>query len=444
MTMADQDSYPELPYRRLEVVPGALRGLSFALIILGIIAFAVALSGDADRAWRAYHFNWIYFTSVAQGAVLLAAVVTITRGVWSRPIRRLALSFVAFLPIAWLLAIPILLVGARHIFPWLADPATMQPGKEAYLNIPFMSVRILGGLAVLVVLDFMFAYWQLRPDVGMIKDRAPEHLRSYYERFTRNWQGQELEELRAYRKLARLAPIVVIGYAVVMTFIAYDFAMSLEPHWYSTMIGPYFFMGAFLGGIAWTVIVAVTYLLKGGAADVIGSSTLHDIGKLMFGFCVFWAYLFYGQYIVIWYGLLPIEATWIIHRFGMPFQPFMALVFACLFIFPFFGLMGVAPKRRPQILVGFATVVAIGLWLERYVLVYPSVYAGNTEAPFGWQEIGIAFFFLGLLLLALTAFQTRFPIFQMWQPASELELLGVPAPDEMVTKPDDVDLGRLR
>lgn len=439
--MAHQESYPELPYRRLEN-PGGLRIGAMALAVIGLIAFGAALSIDPDRAWRAYHFNWMYFTSVAQGAVLLAAVVSITRGVWSRPIRRLALSFVAYLPIAWVLAIPILIEG-KHIFPWLADPSTMQKGKEAYLNVPFMSLRILGGLAVLIVVDFIFAYWSLRPDVGLTKDRAPAHLRAYYDRFTRNWLGQEMEELRAYRKLARLGPILVITYALVMTLIAYDFAMSLEPHWYSTMIGPYFFMGAFLGGIAWTVIVSVTYLLKGGAGDVIETSTLHDIGKLMFGFCVFWAYLFYGQYIVIWYGMLPIEMSWIIHRFGMPFQPFMALVFACLFIFPFFGLMGVAPKRRPQILVGFATVVAIGLWLERYMLVYPSLYPGGTNAPFNWPEVGTGLFFLGLLLLAITAFQTRFPIFQIWQPASELELLGVPGPDEQVTKPDDVDLGRV-
>jgi hypothetical protein len=177
----------------------------------------------------------------------------------------------------------------------------------------------------------------------------------------------------------------------------------------------------------------VLYVLRGNARNIIEPVNLHDIGKLLFGFCVFWAYLFYSQFIVIWYGLLPIEQAWLIHRFGQPFQPLMALVFACLFVFPFFGLMGVTPKRTPQILVFFASIVLIGLWLERYILVYPSLYSNADNIPFGWHEIGPMLFFLGLVVLAVTAFQQRFPVFQMWQSPAELELLGVPAPDENVT-----------
>src|SRR5512141_3307361 len=103
--MSELYSYPELPYKRVESI-GVLRLLIPALIVIGAIALIAAFVVDPTRAWRAYHFNWLYFVSVAQGAVLLAAVVSITRAVWSQPIRRIALSFVAYLPIAWLLAIP--------------------------------------------------------------------------------------------------------------------------------------------------------------------------------------------------------------------------------------------------------------------------------------------------------------------------------------------------
>lgn len=437
--MSHIDTYPELPHRRLETLPQLLRLLIPLLCGVGGLAIGLAFAIDADRAWRAYHFNWLYFTSIAQGAVVLAVVVTITRGVWSRPIRRLALSFVAYLPIAWLLAIPILF-GAKHIFPWVADPHAIQPGKDAYLNVPFMSARILGLLGVLFVLEWIFAYWALRPDLGLVRDRVPERLRGLYARMTRNWRGQETEEVLAFKKLAVLGPVVAIVFALAFGVLAWDFVMSLEPHWFSTMIGPYFFMGAFLGGVAATVILSVTYKLKGGAAGIIQPVTLHDIAKLMFGLCVFWTYLFYSQFIVIWYGLLPIEQAWLNHRFGGAFQPFMALAFFCIFLLPFFGLMGVAPKRKPQVLVGFATIVAIGLWVERYILVYPSLYSTEHAAPFGWQEIGTAFFFLGLVLIAITHFQMRFPIFQMWQPISEIELLGIPTYDAQVTAPDDEDL----
>ena len=429
------DRYPDLPARRLESLPGLVRVGAPVVAVLGVLLMALAFSADKERAWRAYHFNWLYFTSIAQGAVTLAVVVTITRGVWSRPIRRLALSFSAFLPFAWLLAIPIL-VGAENIFPWVADPNAIQPGKDAYLNVPFMSIRVLGLLGLLFFLDLKFAYWALRPDLGLLRDSAPQRLQPLYARLTRDWQGQEAEELRSFKKLSVLGPAVAAVFAIAFGVVAWDFIMSLEPHWFSTMIGPYFFMGGFLGGIAATVVVSVAYVLRGNARDIIEPTTLHDIGKLMFGFCVFWAYLFYSQFIVIWYGLLPIEQAWIIHRFGMPFQPMMALVFACLFVFPFFGLMGVTPKRTPQILVFFASIVLVGLWLERYILVYPSLYSGSPDIPFNWHELGPMLFFLGMIIMAVTAFQSRFPIFQIWQSPAELELLGVeaePPPDANVT-----------
>lgn len=437
--MSQIDSYPELPYRRLESI-GVLRLLIPAFIVVGLVAIVASFTTDVERAWRAYHFNWLYFTSIAQGAVILAVVVTITRGVWSRPIRRLALSFVTYLPIAWLLAIPILLFGAPHIFPWVKDPHAIQPGKDAYLNVPFMSIRILVLLGILFALDLIFARWALRPDLGLVKDRVTDSSRSWYDRITTNWRGQEIEESTSYKKIAVLGPVIAAAFAVAFGVLAWDFVMSLEPHWFSTMIGPYFFMGAFLGGIAWTVITSVIYYTRLGAHDVIERVTLHDIGKLMFGLCIFWAYLFYSQFIVIWYGMLPIEQAWINHRFGGIFQPFMAAVFLMLFALPFFGLMGVAPKRTPKILGLGALIVAVGLWIERYVLVYPSLYNGADNAPFGWQEIGTAFFFLGLVLLAITSFQRRFPIFQMWQPMSEIELLGIETPEAQVTAPDEADL----
>jgi hypothetical protein len=316
----------------------------------------------------------------------------------------------------------------------------MQPGKEAYLNVPFMTIRTVVLLGALITLELIFAYWALRPDLGHVKDRVDADSRSLYDRFTQNWRGQAAEEHASFKKLSVLGPLCAVAFAVSFGVLAWDFVMSLEPHWFSTMIGPYFFMSGFLGGIAWTVIVCVTWALRGNAEQYIDHVTLHDIGKLMFGLCIFWAYLFYSQFIVIWYGMLPIEQAWMNHRFGMPFLPFMTVVFFMLFAIPFFGLMGVAPKRKPQILVGFATVIAAGLWLERYVLVYPSLYAESGVAPFGWQEIGPAFFFLGLVLFGITWFQRKFPIYQIWQPASELELLGVHPYDEQVTHPDDADV----
>jgi hypothetical protein len=413
---------PVLPTRRLEVVPSALRLGSLLLMALGLLAFIGALLTDASRAWRAYHFNWLFFTSVAQGAVTLAVAVSVTRGLWSRPIRRIALSFVAFLPAAYLLVLPILLFGARHIFPWIEHPVAK---KATYLNVPFLSARTLIGLGLLFVLDLVFAYWSLRPDLGRLQNEVPDGLRALYSRFTRNWRGADAEDRLSYQKLSRLGPLIGVVWAAVIGVLAWDFVMSLEPHWFSTMIGPYFFMGGFLGGIAATTVACIFYAMRGGQDDVILPTNFHDLGKMTFGFCVFWAYLFYSQFIVIWYGLLPIEQDWLIHRLTATFEPIMVTVVCGLFIFPFFGLLGVAPKRAPRVLLLFAGIVLTGLWFERYMLVYPSLYIGVGNIPLSWQEVGIGVGFLGILLYCVTWFASRFPLFQIWQPASEIELMGV-------------------
>ena len=418
----------ELPVRRLERMPGLLRLLIPIFLVVGLIALIGAFVSDPARAWRAYHFNWLYFTTLAQGAVILAVVVTITRGLWSRPVRRIALSFVAFMPIAFVLMLPILFFGTESIFPWVADPSTMQKGKEAYLNVPFMSVRTIVLLGALIAFDLAFAYWSLRPDLGRLRDSVDQRLRGLYSKLSKDWRGVEEEELRSYRKIAKLGPLTAAVWAIAFGVIAWDFIMSLEPHWFSTMIGPYFFMTGFLSGIAATGLICALYVLRNNQGDVLHATTFHDIGKLTFGFCVFWAYLFYSQFIVIWYGMLPVEQAWINHRFGMPFQPFMIAVFFCLFVLPFFGLLSATPKKRPQLYAIFASIVLIGVWLERFMLVYPSHYARAEQVPFGWPEIGIALFFAGLLLSAIMWFQTRFPLYQLWQPVSEIELLGVEEP----------------
>ncbi|MGH7555914.1 MAG: hypothetical protein ACREMQ_23170, partial [Longimicrobiales bacterium] len=227
--MAHATVSSELPLKRFERAP---RNASIAIGVLcgvGLIAVVGGLLTDAERAWRAYLVNWLYFSSISMGAVMLAVIVTITRGLWSRPIRRIALSFVAFLPISYLLLLP-LLFASSDIFPWLHEP--LPAGKEAYLNVPFLAFRQLVALGALYIMAFVFAYWSLRPDIGLARDHSNERLRGLYDRFTRNWEGQEIEESKAYKKIAVLGPIIALLYAVAFSLVAWDFVMSLEPHWF--------------------------------------------------------------------------------------------------------------------------------------------------------------------------------------------------------------------
>lgn len=419
--MAHEVVEPALPATRLERYPrwGALGAP--VLIIVGLITVIAAFLVDAERAWHAYLFNWLWSYGIAQGAVLLAVIVTITKGLWSRPIRRIALSFVAYLPLGFLLLIPIYF-GAEHIFPWVEEPVA---GKEAYLNVPFMAVRQLISLAALVAVSGIFAYWSLRPDIGLLRPDTTGRLRGLYDRIARNWKGQAVEEVIAYRRIGVIGPVFAIVYAIAMTFLAWDMVMSLEPHWLSTLIGPYFFMAALLGGIAATAILTTVHTRTLGLEPVILPNHFHDLGKLTFAFCVFWAYLFFSQFIIIWYGMLPHEQAFVVHRFGTPYKTIAQIVFLGLFVIPFGGLLGVAPKKRPEILSLFAAIVLIGLWFERYLLVYPSLHMDVADVPLGWQEIGMGLGFTGLVIGSVLWFATRFPLFQLWQPLGELELQGV-------------------
>jgi hypothetical protein len=413
----------ELPARRIEAVSAGLRVAIPALIVVGALAFVTALLTDATRAWRAYYINWLFITSIAQGGFMLAVVTSIAKGVWSRPIRRIALAHAAFLPLAFLLVLPILIWGAPHIWPWIQVP--LNSGKEIWLNRPFLTARTVVGLAGLFLLSLAFAYTALRPDMGLMRDRVPPRLHGFYDRFTRNWRGQEAEEVHASRRLGVLGPAMALTYALVMGVLAWDFIMALEADWFSTLIGPYFFMGAILGGVMTTALIIIALRSRLGLDSFITPATLHDIGKLAFGFTTFWGYLFFSQYIVIWYGLLPWEQAFIIHRFVPPFQFIAQLVGVFLFAIPFFGLMGVTAKRAPAVFGTFAVISLIGLWFERYLSVYPSLWIGTDALPLAWQEPGMLLFFAGIYLASLAWFLTRVPLFQIWQPLGELELRGI-------------------
>lgn len=417
----DTSELVDYPVRRLERFPRQVAWAAGAMVALGAIAFIWGLLTDPDRAWRAYAFNWLDFASVAHGAVLLAAVVTITRGVWSRPIRRVSLAFVAFLPVAFLLFLPMLIWVPGHLFPWIESP----PGGNTsiYLDMPFLVIRNLVLLGALLIVSLRFAYWALRPDIGLVDD-VPGSLRGLYDRLTKGWQGQEAEEARAHTKLSRFAPAMALLYVFALSVVVFDFVMSLETRWFSTLLGPYFFMAAFLGGIAATAVTTLILRWRMRLEDEIHGTNLHDLMKLLFAFCVFWTYLFWSQYMVIWYGNMPHEQVFLTIRLGPPYRYLSIAVFFMLFIIPFFSLMGVKPKKTPIFAGVMAAVVLLGLWLERFLLVYPTLYPNADAIPLGFLEIGVGLGFLGVVTFCVTWFFTSFPVLQLWQPSSELELMG--------------------
>jgi Ni/Fe-hydrogenase subunit HybB-like protein len=396
------------------------------LVAVGALAFFALLGADADRAWQAYVANWLFFTGIAQGALIFCAATVITKAKWNWSVRRLSLAMGAFLPLSYLLLLPML--GLREdYFTWIDKMAydEIVQLKAAYLNIPFLVTRTLIGPAVLFTMSLIFMYWALRPDLG--PERSADEggvtgRAAWRERLAGNWLGREAEEARSWQRLKVLAPALVLVYAVVMSMLVVDFAMTLEPHWFSTLFPVWYFMAAFWGGIAVTVVTMVLLKRRDPYFDEhMGPQQKHDLGKLLFGFSVFWAYLFWSQYIVQWYGKLPWEQAWFINRSTPEWGPLSLLVIFLCFVVPFAALMGRKPKMIPIWLGGVAGVALFGLWLERWLLIAPSLHTeGNPTITFWEPLIGLGF--LGIFAFAVRWFLATFPVIQLWQPKPEPEM----------------------
>jgi len=425
----------EVPVRYLPRSKNASM-MAGALFLVGLVSFVVRLRQDPDSAWISYVTNWLYFTSIAIGGVLFAFATWITKAKWNWSMRRVSQSFVAFLPLSFLFLLPMVLMLRENYFPWIEMMATdpIVQKKVAYLNIPFLVTRNLAGVTVLFGMAMYFVYLALRPDMGLTKgseENDPARA-SWRERLTQGWMGQEQEEVSSYKRMTTMAPAFVMVYAIVMSIISYDWAMSLEPHWFSTMFGPWFFMGAFWGGIACTALWSLYLRTKHeDFKHHIGLQQRHDIGKLSFAFTVFWTYLFFSQYIVIWYGKLPWETAWIVKRSDpASWGPFWLLIIGLCFLVPFAGLLGRKAKMKPKLLAFFTSVIVVGLWLERYGVVAPALWHEGDPVFSVWQPL-IGCMFLGAYLFSVRWFLSTFPAMQLWQPMvdpetaeAELEYVG--------------------
>lgn len=412
---------------------GMAATLRHGATLVGAVAFFVTLARNPALAWQSYVVNWSYFTSIAAGGVAVAVVTWIVKAKWNWPVRRIHQSFAAFLPVSFVLFLPMLALLREDYFPWIDmmahDPIVQK--KQAWLNVPFLVSRSAVGVIALFGLALGFVYLALRPDVGRMReepsgggDRPTPRKPSWWaERLSVGWLGASEEEARSYRRMTRMAPVIVLVYAAVMTLIAFDWAMSLEPHWFSTLFGGWYFMGALWGGMAATACVAVW--LKGRHEEIgrhVGTPVLWDLGKLTFALTVFWTYLLWSQYIVIWYGKLPWEQAWINTRAGEPWGGLSALVVILCFVVPFAGLLGARPKKSPRLLQTFAVVVLSGLWLWHYMLVFPSLHEpGNPVFSVETPLIGLMF--LGLFLSSTLWFLQTFPVIQGWQPPVDPEPL---------------------
>lgn len=381
--------------------------LGAILTVAGFAVFVLALQGEnTDRAWHLFLVNWLFFSSLATGSVALAAVHKLAHAKWSGVILRYAEACVAFLPFQLIGLLLVFGPGYHHIWPHMEG---LSHGKELWLSRPWMFGRLLVGLLALHGIAYALIRRDLLPDMRALLDRVPEKVRTRFQGWLGGYDGSAETESLNENRIKRLAGIYIVLYAVVLSMIAFDTIMALQPHWFSNLLGGWFFMGAFLAAHMLLALISMYGSGVMGMSDLISPKQRHDLGKLCFGFTVFWAYLMWSQFLVIWYGNLPEETGFVFARLWGPWLPVGRLVFLGMFVIPFVGLLGVAPKKFKPTLALFATVSLVALWLERYLLVLPSVTA-EPGPVFGMPELGPTLGFLGLFLLCYGLFAQYFPM----------------------------------
>jgi Ni/Fe-hydrogenase subunit HybB-like protein len=370
--------------------------ISVILVVVGFSTFLLQAGGDhPERAWQAYLINFLLWSSIAQGAFLFSVVMHLAKARWSQPVQNLAESFAAFFPLSLVLFV-LLFLGKEYLFPWLHQDLH---GKEVWLNIPFLFSRDLRGLVLLYGLGLAYFFYALR-----CKRLADD--------------TQALDMCRS--KMTVFGVLYILAYALVLTLIGFDLVMSMEPHWFSTLFGPYTFVKAFYLGLGALIILSAILRLVQGNGSELSSSHFHDVGKLFFAFCLVWADFFYVQLLVIWYGNIPEETSYVIQRTMMhPWQSLAWAIFLVSFVMPFFVLLSKKVKTKPAVMLVICAVVITGLWLEHLLLLGPALNHKVAALPLGFADGLITLGFFGLMALAVTFFLKRFP-----------ELVPVAAGDE--------------
>ncbi|MBE3070608.1 MAG: hypothetical protein IMZ66_10285, partial [Planctomycetes bacterium] len=316
---------------------------------------------DPPRAWRALLINFIYFTPLAAGMVTWPAVLTLARGTWFAPVERPALAAVAFAPVS-LAALAALWFGRTHWAAWMHET---DLHNAAWLNETFLFARDAAALVVLWAVAVWFVRGRRRG-----RPKAP-------------------------------AAWLVLAYAVVFTLLAFDLVMALDPHWFSALFGGYFFIsGMYTAVAAWTL----SALLSRPAPE---RGRRHDLGRLLVAFSLLTMYMMFSQLIVIWYGNLPDEVRFVIPRLNLlPWRWVSAALLGVIYLGPLVFLLPARAKQSPAYLGAAASVVLVGMWVERWWLVTPTL---GGDPVIGPVEISITAAFVAALVLAMRWGAARLP-----------------------------------
>jgi hypothetical protein len=389
-------------------VPRTLKLAALVSAALGALVFLAGLFIAPDRAWRAFHFNWLYFASISSAGVTFVAVQRIVTARWSRPIIRLLEGYVAFLPVAFIFLALSLTLGAGHIFPWTHEAPPVEE-KQLWLNHGFLTVRDLIFFGIITLLSVWFVYTSVRLDVGGSPERGANWARGLRDRMRRGFREERREIHSTHSLQGKLAVALAIFFGYGWSVLLYDLSMALDMHFQSTLYGWWGFMTAWLGALMSFSLLTIWWRKYLNAYDYITENHIHDLGKLCFAFTAFWGYLTFAQYLIIWYGNMAEETHFFRLRLIAPWKAITFSVVMLVFAAPFPGLISRAAKVFLPTFILFAASSLLGTWLQRYTEVYPSLYGVMEHTPFGVWEIGVFLLYLGTWGICYLGFMDAFP-----------------------------------
>jgi hypothetical protein len=351
-----------------------------ALLVVSAIGWVV----DPEQFYFSYLIGWTFCLTVTLGAMFFVMIQHLTKAYWVVAVRRIPEVLMYAFPVLIVLFIPIFF-GMHDLYHWtheaVFDPASPEydailAGKEAYLTTTFYVIRIVLYFFIWTIISYKLYKLSIQQDV----DPDPEIV------------------LKQRRVSAWGMPL----FAVTLAFASYDLLMSLDPHWFSTMFGVYFFAGSFLSGLCLITLMTILLQQRGGMlTHTVTKEHYQDLGKLTFGFVVFWAYIAFSQYMLIWYGNIPEETVWFRHRLEHGWQHLSAALLVVHFILPFLILLPRATKRSIPLMSIMTVWLLIMHWLDLYWLSMPVL---HEHATFHWLDFTC---WLGLFLVLLSAFTWR-------------------------------------
>ena len=346
-----------------------------------------------NKPWAALYVAAFFFFMIALGTRAFYAIQRAAQAGWSPVLYRVMEGITAYLLPGGIIVIAILAMSGfhmNHLFIWM-DPEVVAhdkliAGKVAFLNVPFFLGRAVFFLAGWVLYRFISRKFSLAQDNA--SDNS-NHVKNF-----------------------RLSAGFLVFFIVTESIMSWDWIMSIDPHWFSTLFGWYVFASMFVSGI--TAIALITIYLKSkGYLEFVNDSHIHDLGKFMFGVSVFWTYLWFSQFMLIWYSNIPEEVTYFITRIEDFNITFFGMI-AMNFLFPLLILMNSDYKRTNYFIIMAGIVIILGHYLDVFNMIMPS--AVGNQWFIGIPEVGGFFFFLGLFIYTVFTALTKAPLLAKGDP----------------------------